>query len=116
VSHHCLAYLFFYLFFSHILNPDHNFFSLLYSQSFFTSSLPQIHSSSVSLQKRAGLSRLSTKHGIKSDNMTRYISSYQSWIGYSIRRKDIPKAGKRVRDNTLLPLLGVPREHKASQP
>lgn len=69
-----LPYLFFINLFSHILHPNHSFHSL-FSQSLRPSCLP-IHSSSVSLQKRACLPKISAKHNIASCNRTRQLPSY----------------------------------------
>lgn len=46
------VYINFRLFFSHTLHPGHSFSSLHPSQSFPTSSISQIHSSSVPLRKK----------------------------------------------------------------
>lgn len=45
----------------------------------YTFSVSQITSSLVSLQKRAGFPRLSTKHGITHYNKARHKPSYQTW-------------------------------------
>jgi IS5 family transposase len=55
--------------------------------------LPQNHSFSISLQKRAGLQGMSTKRGLTSYHQTRHKPSYQSWMRQSIRRKRIPRSG-----------------------
>lgn len=82
-------------FFSHILHPNHSFPFLLSSQSLSsTSHLPQIHSSSVSLQKRAD-------QLLDSYSTTRHIPSYQVWKWQLSRTKRVPQTGKRVRDNLL---------------
>ena len=83
--------------FSHILHPD---LSFPFSKSLLpTSTLPKIHCSSLSLQKRAGLPGISTEHGITGYNNTRHNPSYQVWTKQINRRKGVPRAGKRVRDS-----------------
>jgi hypothetical protein len=63
-----------------------------------TSLLPQIHSSFVFLQKRAGLPGISTK--------IRYKPSHQ-WWARQLRRERVSKADKRARD-TLIPTVMSP--------
>lgn len=68
-----LQYFYTNLFF-HILQPDLNFPSFFSFQALpHLSSL--IHSSSIFLKKRAGLSGLSTKHDIPNCNKSRYLPS-----------------------------------------
>jgi len=75
-----------FLFFSHTLHPSHRSFSFHTSQ-FPTLSFPQIYLSFFSLQKRAGLSRLSTKHSITTYNMSRHRPSRQGWQGNPVGGK-----------------------------
>lgn len=84
----CIFKFFIYI----ILRPQFLFPVSLFPTSF----LPQIHSSSVSLQKASGLPGILSKHGISRFN--RYITSYQSQMRQPSRRKRAPKAGKGVRD------------------
>lgn len=66
-----------------------------------TSHLPQIHSSSIFLQKKkkAVLPGILNEHGIASYNKTRHKASCQGWMRQASRRKIVPKAGQRVRDS-----------------
>lgn len=71
-----------------------------FSQTFpSTSPLPEIHSSSVTLQKRTGFPGISTKHDITSYNKTGHKFSYQNWMRQPCRRKSISRAGERGGDN-----------------
>lgn len=83
-----------------VLQPYQSFPSLLSFQSHPEPPLsPKIYSSFYSLQKRAGLLRISTKHSIRKCNKTRHTPSYQGWIRQSSRRKRISKVSKWVRDS-----------------
>lgn len=66
-------------------------------------------------QKSAGVLGTSTKHGIWSHNKTRHIRSFQGRMREPSRRKRVPSVGKRIRDTSLLPLLGVQQEHQVTQ-
>jgi hypothetical protein len=55
---------------------------------------PQILSSSISLQKRAGSS---TKHGLASYSMTRHKPLFQGWKRQPSKRRRVPRAGKSQR-------------------
>ena len=59
--------------------------------------LPQIHCI-FSLQKKAGLPGILTKHNITRYNKTRNKLSYQSWTRQPSRKKWVPRAVKRVKD------------------
>ena len=88
------------LFFFHTIDLKHHFLCLYFYQSLpcplSISPLPQIHSS-VSLQKRAGLPRISTGLGT-TRNKARHKPSYQDWMRQPSRKKCVPKSGQRVRD------------------
>lgn len=75
--------------------------------------LPQILSSSVSIQKTAGLPEGSTKQSITNYNKSRHKPSRQGCTRQPGRRKRISKEGKRLKSSlpSTLTLLGVPREH-----
>jgi hypothetical protein len=45
-------------------------------------------------QTRAGLPRISTKHGVTSYNKTRHILSHQGWTRQPSRRNSVSKVGK----------------------
>ena len=53
----------------------------------------------ISLQKRAGLPGISTKH-VKSYNKTRHIAYYQGWSKQPRRRKTVRKVSIRVKDSS----------------
>jgi hypothetical protein len=55
---------------------------------------------------------------ITSYNKTKHKPSYQGWTGQPSRRRRVPRAVKRVKDNPSpwFPLLGLPRERQATQP
>jgi hypothetical protein len=72
--------------------------------------LPQIHSYSIFLRKRVGLSGISTKQGIRKYSKIRQKPSYH---GNPVGRR-VPRAGKGVRD-TPLPLLSILEEHETAQ-
>lgn len=78
-----------------------------------SSPLPQIHSSSVSLQKIVSAPGLSTEHCITSYSKTKYKSSYQSGARQTSRRKRVPRAGIRVRD-THMPTLKSSKNHQSN--
>lgn len=82
--------------FSHILHHDHSSSSSSPSLHSSISPFPQIQSSSISLQKRAGLAGTSRKHGITSYNKTRHESLHQGWM---TQGKESQRAGKKVRDS-----------------
>jgi hypothetical protein len=64
--------------------------------------VPQINSSSVSLQRRAaGLPEISTEPSITRYNKSRHKPSYQGWIQQLSRRKWVPRTDGRVRDTPL---------------
>lgn len=70
--------------------------------------LPQISSSSISLQKREGLV-ISTIHRRKRCNKTRHIHSLsKSGQGNPIGGKGSPKAGRTVRDSPPIPTVRSP--------
>lgn len=87
----------FFLFFSHILHPSLSFSSFFPSRFFLSSPCP-IHSFSISLQKRAVNSWISTKGGSSSSSKTRLFPSYEGWTRQPSRRKS-PKNNQRVRDS-----------------
>lgn len=82
---------------------------------FLTYHLPQTHSSSLSIQKRAGLPGASTEHYITSCSKTRHKPSCQG-------RQGKPVGGKGSQDpikeseTPILQILGETQEHKAMQP
>jgi len=80
-----------FLFFSHTIHSSHSFYSLHSFQPLPTSSLPQISSSSIFVQKRAGLPVILTEKSIKRGNKTRQKPLNQDWLKYSSRKKQIPK-------------------------
>jgi hypothetical protein len=67
-----------------------------------TSPLPEISSlsSPFSHQKRAGLPVISNKHSVTRCSKTRHRPSHQGWTRPHSRRKRVPQAGSRVRDNS----------------
>lgn len=69
---------------------------------------PQIHSSSISLQKRASIPGISHKHTIRIYNKTskKKNPSIQGWTEQPSRRKMIPRLGERVREPVII--TGVP--------
>ena len=85
-------------FFSHTMQPTTapSPFSLPSSQP-LTFPLPQIHRSSIFLQKRAGLSGISTKHSIIRYNKSRHKPSHQGWTRQSNSRKGVSRTGKSER-------------------
>ena len=81
--------------FSYVLHPYCSFPALFSSQSLPHTPLPpQIHSSSVSLPKRAGLQGISTKHDSSSYKKIRHFSSFYSRMKQPNRRNKVPKAGR----------------------
>lgn len=90
-----------FLFFSHILHPEHSFPFLTFLPSLksvtLSSLLPQTFPYSISPQKRAGLPGTSNKHDLTNYNKIRHIRSYQDWIRQPRRGKSFPKADKRGR-------------------
>lgn len=66
------------------------------------------------IQKRVGLSGLSTEHDIISYSKTRCKPSYQGWMRQLRRRKRIQEQPKES-ETFPVPLLGVPRKHQAAQ-
>lgn len=102
------GFLYIYLFFSHILTAV-SCLSSPSSPSLTHLPLPQIYSSSISLQeKKAGIPGISTKHGITNCNKTRHISSYQCWTRKSSRM--VTKVGKKKVRDSPHSLLGVTQE------
>jgi hypothetical protein len=77
-----------YLYSSYIIHP--NTLPFLYSSSPSpTSPLSQIHSSSsISLQKRAGLPGISPEHLITRYMKTKHKASCHDWARQPLRRKD----------------------------
>jgi hypothetical protein len=65
----------FFIILSYYISTQFPILPSLLSSHPITSFLPLIHSSSFSHLKRAGLSRLSTKHGISSFNKARHFPS-----------------------------------------
>lgn len=102
-------FLFIYFFIQYILiivsTP-----STLPSTSFpYLSSPLQNHSSSISLQKRASIPGILTKHTIKRYNTTRHKPLYQSWMRQHSRKKRDSRAGQRVRDTPTFTLWSSTR-------
>lgn len=87
----------FYLFFSLSYNKFQPHLPFLHSSHQSTTTFPilQRHCSLGSPQKREGLPKISTKHGITRCSNTRHKSSYQSWTRQPSRSKRVPKASKR---------------------
>lgn len=86
----------FFFFKSYILHPDHRFPSILSSQSPSNFPLHQIHSSSISLQKRLGVTGTSNNHGISICNKKRHILSYQGWMRQLSKEKGSQKQAKEL--------------------
>jgi len=64
-----------------------------------TSPLPQIHRSSISLQKVPGLPEISIEHSLTRCNKSTHKPSYQVWKRQSSSRERVPRTGERVRDS-----------------
>lgn len=102
---HCLVYLSiwfynslevntFFSFLSHTTYTNCSFPSLPFLNFPYTFPLHQIHSSSISLEKRAGLPMIETEHGIAACNKTKhqsYIKSRQLDSGHVIRETESPE-------------------------
>lgn len=76
-----------------------------------SSPLSQIHCSSVSPQKKAGLPKVSIKYEISHYNKPRHEPSHHGCMWQPNRKKN----RQRVRDSPA-PLLGSPQEPQATQP
>lgn len=79
-----------------------SFSSLFSSQSLPLPTSSLSDNSSVSLQKRAGLPGMSTKHGLTEYSKTQHKHSYQDWTRLPGSRKRVPSAGKSQRGLTLI--------------
>lgn len=102
--------LFIYLFFIQYILIIVSTPSTLPSTSFpYLSSPLQNHSSSISLQKRASIPGILTKHTIKRYNKTRHKPLYQSWMRQHSRKKRDSRAGQRVRDTPTFTLWSSTR-------
>lgn len=84
---------------SHVFLPLYFWVTITPLTSSLVSPISQIHSSSISFQKRAGLHGISSEHEVIRYNKSRHKLSYQGWVRSSIRRKRVLRGGQSVRGN-----------------
>lgn len=69
------------------------------------SAFPQFHSSSISIQKRAGLPGIETEHSITRYSKARHKPSHQGWTRQPSRRKRSQKQVLRADERVILNVL-----------
>ena len=101
--------------------PQNSFPSLLSFQALCPSNprLLLIYSSSIFLQKRAGLPKISNSHCISNCSKTRYLLSFQGWMRQLRKREASSKQAAESETASLhpppFPLQGVPHEDQVTQ-